>query len=111
MFYLQSIQNIKLSNIVTLLNGVIFPVTFVFIFSIIWKENGIWFAFVVSEIATLIFAYLYSRYLNKKTNGEYSGFFLKKHNDENERILEYTIHAEKKRCNIFVQTSSGIPAR
>ena len=95
MFYLQSIQNIKLSNIVTLLNGLIFPVTFVFIFSIIWKENGIWFAFVVSEIATLIFAYLYSRYLNKKTNGEYSGFFLKKHNDENERMLEYTIHAEK----------------
>ena len=28
MFYLQSIQNIKLSNIVTLLNGLIFPVAF-----------------------------------------------------------------------------------
>lgn len=77
-FYLQSIQNIKLSNIVTLLNGLIFPVSFVFLFSIIWKENGIWFAFVVSEIATLLFTYLYSRYLNKKTDGEYSGFFLKK---------------------------------
>ena len=95
MFYLQSIQNIKLSNIVTLLNGLIFPVAFVFIFSAIWKENGIWFAFVASEIATLIFAYLYSKYLTKKTNGEYSGFFLKKHTDENEKMLEYTIHANK----------------
>ena len=94
-FYLQSIQNIKLSNIVTLLNGLIFPVIFVFIFSIIWGENGIWFAFVVSEIATLIFVYLYSKYMNKKTNGEYSGFFLKKHHDENEKMLEYTIHADK----------------
>ena len=95
MFYLQSIQNIKLSNIITLLNGLIFPVIFVFIFSIIWKENGIWFAFVISEITTLIFAYLYSKYLNKKTNGEYSGFFLKKHHDENEKMLEYTIHADE----------------
>ena len=94
-FYLQSIQSIKLSNVVTLLNGLIFPVTFVFIFSIIWKENGIWFALVVSEIATLIFTYLYSKYLNKKTNGEYTGFFLKKHNDKNEKMLEYTIHANE----------------
>ena len=95
MFYLQSIQNIKLSNVVTLLNGLIFPVTFVSVFSIIWKENGIWFAFVASEMATLLFIYLYSKYLNRKTNGEYSGFFLKKHNDINEKMLEYTIHANK----------------
>ena len=90
-FYLQSIQNMKLANITTLLNGLIFPVAFVFIFSIIGDENGIWFAFLVSEIATIIFIYLYSIYLNKKTNGEYSGLFLQKHHDENERILEYTI--------------------
>ena len=95
MFYLQSIQNIKLSNVVTLLNGLIFPVTFVSVFSIIWKENGIWFAFVASEMATLLFIYLYSKYLNRKTNGEYSGFFLKKHKDINEKMLEYTIHANE----------------
>lgn len=94
-FYVQSIQNMKLANILTLLNGLIFPVAFVFIFSTIWKENGIWFAFVVSEIATLVVIYLYSIYLNKKTNGQYSGFFLKKHHDENEKMLEYTIHANK----------------
>ena len=94
-FYVQSIQNIKLANILTLLNGLIFPVAFVFVFSIIWGENGTWFAFVVSEIATLIVIYIYSKYLNKKTNGEYSGFFLKKHHDENEKMLEYTIHANK----------------
>ena len=94
-FYVQSIQNMKLANVLTLLNGLIFPVGFVFIFSIIWKENGIWFAFVVSEIATLIVIYLYSIYLNKKTHGEFSGFFLKKRADENERMLEYTINANE----------------
>ena len=91
-FYVQSIQNMKLANILTLLNGLVFPVGFVFIFSTIWKENGIWFAFVVSEIATLAFIYLYSIYLNRKTNGEYEGFFLKKLHDENEETLEYTIN-------------------
>ena len=85
----------KLANILTLLNGLVFPVMFVFIFSIIWKENGIWFAFVVSEIATLLVIYLYSIYLNKKTHGEYTGFFLKKRNNENEKMLEYTIHANE----------------
>lgn len=94
-FYVQSIQNMKLANILTLLNGLIFPVAFVFIFSVIWKEEGIWFAFAASEIATLTIIYLYSIYLNKKTNGEYTGFFLKKHHDKNEKMLEYTIHADK----------------
>ena len=94
-FYLQSIQDNKLANVVTLLNGLIFPVAFVFIFSIIWNENGIWFGFVVSEIATLAFIYLYSRYVNKKSNGECTGLFMKKHHPEDEKILEYTIKANQ----------------
>ena len=95
-FYLQSIQDLKFANILILLNGLIFPVAFVFIFSIIWKENGVWFAFLVSEIATIVVIYLYSKYLNKKTDGEFSGFFLKKRNAENETMMEYTISASKK---------------
>lgn len=94
-FYLQSIQNNKLANIVTLLNGLIFPVAFVLIFSSIGNRESIWFAFVISEIATLVFIYLYSKYLNRKTNGEYSGFFLKKRPSDNEKIMEYTIQANK----------------
>ena len=90
-FYLQSVQYNKVANIVALLNGLIFPVVFVYLFSIIWGENGIWSAFVISETATVLFIYLYSKYMNKKTNGEYSGFFLKKRSDENERMMEYTI--------------------
>ena len=95
-FYLQSIQNNKIVNIVTLLNGLILPVTFVFIFSLLRNENGIWFAFVLTEIVTLIFIYIYSRYLNKKTGGEYSGLFLKKQHDKNEKMMEYTIRGDKK---------------
>ena len=94
-FYLQSIQDNKLANVTTLLNGLIFPVAFVFIFSVIWNENGIWFGFVVSEIATLAFIYLYSRYVNKKSNGEFTGLFMKKHHPADERILEYTIKANE----------------
>jgi len=95
-FYLQSVQDNKLANIVTLLNGLVFPVAFVYIFSIFRSENGIWFAFVLTEVATVVFIYLYSRYMNKKTNGEYSGLFLKKQADPNERIMEYTIKGNMK---------------
>ncbi|WP_407409145.1 MATE family efflux transporter [Methanobrevibacter sp.] len=94
-FYLQSIQNNKIANIVTLLNGLILPVAFVFIFSTARNENGIWFAFVLTEVVTLIFIYLYSRYINKKTDGEYSGLFLKKQNDANEKMMEYTIEGNE----------------
>lgn len=100
-FYLQSIQNNKLANILTLLNGLIFPVAFVFIFSNIWNEWGIWFAFVISEIATVVFIYLYSKYMTKKTGGEYSGLFLKKRPDENERMMEFSIDASKMDAESF----------
>lgn len=94
-FYLQSIQNNKLANALTLLNGLIFPVMFVLIFSLIGDVNWIWFAFVISEVATLAVICLYSKYLNKKTNGKYAGFFLQEH-DKNEKMMGYTIKANEK---------------
>jgi Na+-driven multidrug efflux pump len=95
-FYLQSVQNNKLANLVTLLNGFVFPVAFVYLFSIFRSSDGIWFAFVLSEVATVIFIYLYSKYMTKKSNGKYSGLFLKKQTDPNEKIMEYTIKGNKK---------------
>ena len=47
-------------------------------------------------MATLVFIYLYSRYINKKSNGKYSGLFMKKQHPEDERMREYTINATQK---------------
>lgn len=53
-----------------------------------------WISFAVAEVFTVIFIYAYSKYKNKKTNGEYSGFFMNKSNKDNENIMEYAINGE-----------------
>jgi len=89
-FYAQAIQKNQLSTIISLLEGFIFPIAFASILSFSINENGIWISFVLAEILTIAFIFAYSRYLNKKTNGEYSGFFINKHNDD--KVFEHTIN-------------------
>ena len=58
-----------------------------FYFQAFGRKNGIWFAFAISKLATLIFICLYSKYITKKMM-ENTRFFLKKKHDENEKIQE-----------------------
>ena len=48
-----------------------------FYFQAFGRKNGIWFAFAISKLATLIFICLYSKYITKKMM-ENTRFFLKK---------------------------------
>ena len=90
-FYAESVQYNKLANIITLLQGLIFPVVFAYLFTYLWGADGFWISLVVSEFATSLFIFLYSKFRAYKSNGEYSGFFLnKKHDDE--AIFEFTIN-------------------
>ena len=90
-FYAQSAQYTKLSNFVSLIQGFILPVSFAYALSYFWGINGIWIAFTISELATILFIFAYSRYTSRKTDGDVSGFFLIKH-DENTSVFEYTIN-------------------
>lgn len=89
-FYAQAIQQNKLSNSISLLEGFIFPVAFACILSYLFGANGIWISFTIAEVLTILYLFVYSRYINKKTDGEFSGFFINKHNDE-EKVFEHTI--------------------
>ncbi|WP_458406404.1 MATE family efflux transporter [Methanobrevibacter sp.] len=90
MFYAESVQYNKLANILTLLQGLIFPVIFAYIFAYLWGANGFWASIVVSEFATLLFIYIYSKVMVSKNDNEYSGFFLiKKH--KGKAVFEFTI--------------------
>ena len=89
-FYAQSVQYTKLANIVTLLEGLILPILFAYLFCYLWGAEAFWISVVVAEFATVLFIYIYSKYMTKKSNGEYSGFFLGKHEEEG-RVLEYTL--------------------
>ena len=42
---------------------------------------------------TILFIFIYSRHLNKKSSGEYTGFFINKHNDD-EKVFEHTIDGD-----------------
>ena len=44
---------------------------------------------------TILFLFGYSKYLDKKTDGEYTGFFINKHNDD-EKVFEHTISGDIK---------------
>ena len=90
-FYAQSAQYTKLANVVALLEGLIFPVSLAYLFSYFWGIDGVWIAFTVSEVLTILYIFIYSKYMSRKTNNELSGFFLIKHNDDTS-VFEYTIH-------------------
>lgn len=89
-FYAQSAQYTKLSNFISLFEGLIFPVVLSYVLSKFWGINGIWISFTLSEALIILNIFIYSRYISKKTNNEYSGFFMIRHNDD-ETIFEYTI--------------------
>ena len=88
-FYSQAIQKNQLSTIISLLEGFILPIGFAIALSFVFGGNGIWISFALAELFTIVFIFAYSRYINKKTDGEYTGFFINKHNDDN--VFEHTI--------------------
>ena len=103
-FYTQSVQYNKLSNVITVLEGLIFPIILANVLTYFLGANGFWISFAVTEAVTLLFIYSYSKYANRKYKDEYSGFFLvKQHNDE--KVLEYTI---KGNVNEAVDLSSEV---
>ena len=90
MFYAESVQYNKLANIVTLIQGLIFPILFAYLFAYLWGAEGFWASLAVSEFATLLFIFIYSKIIARKSNGEYSGFFLIK-KPEDSSVFEFTL--------------------
>ncbi|WP_458454873.1 MATE family efflux transporter [Methanobrevibacter sp.] len=96
-FYAQAIQKNQLSTVISLLEGFVGPIGFAAVLSTLIGGNGIWISFVIAEAVTILFIFAYSRYINKKTGGEYSGFFINRHNDE-EKVFEHTINGDIKQA-------------
>ena len=90
-YYAQSTQKIKLSNAIALLEGLVFPLILIYVFSYFLGVNGIWIGFAVTEILTILTIFIYTRHVSKKTNGETSGFFLLKQSDD-KNLFEYTFN-------------------
>lgn len=90
-YYSQSAQYTKLSNFIAIIEGLFLPVGFAYILSYFWGITGIWVSFTLSEFSTIVFIFIYSKYMAKKTNNNVHGFFLIK-NNPNSSVFEYTIN-------------------
>ena len=88
-FYAQAIQKNQLSTIISLLEGFVLPIGFAVVLSFVFGGNGIWISFALAELFTILFLFVYSRHINRKTNEEYTGFFINKHNEDN--VFEHSI--------------------
>ena len=103
-FYTQSVQYNKLSNVITVLEGLILPIILANVLSYFLGASGFWISFCITEVVTFVFIYLYSKYANRKYNGEYNGFFLIKQNADG-KVFEYTINGD---INEAVDLSSDV---
>jgi anti-sigma regulatory factor (Ser/Thr protein kinase) len=92
-YYAESIKREKYSLLIAVIEGLILPVGGSILLIPLIGFNGIWIAFLIAEIATIIFMFAYSRYIERKSNGEYSGFFLLKKQDE-ENVLDLSVNAD-----------------
>jgi Na+-driven multidrug efflux pump/anti-sigma regulatory factor (Ser/Thr protein kinase) len=92
-YYAESIKREKYSLLIAFIEGLIFPVGGAILLIPLMGFNGILIAFLIAEIATIIFMFAYSKYIERKSNGEYSGFFLLKKQDEG-NILDLSVNAD-----------------
>lgn len=120
-YYAESIKRDSYSFLISIIEGFIVPIGVAILFIPLMGSNGIWIAFLIAEIVTIIFMFVYSRYIERKSDGEYSGFFLLKKQDEekvldlsvNDNIKEITdlasqVHSYLKSMNISDLTSTRV---
>ena len=94
-FYTQAIKRNKLSLSTSILEGFIAPIGLLFALTPLIGSNGIWISFVGAEVITIIFIFIVSRYISKKTHGEYGGFFINKRIPNGE-VLDLTVGCDLK---------------
>lgn len=94
-YYAESIKRDSYSLMISIIEGFIVPVGVAVLLIPFMGSNGIWIAFLIAEIVTIIFMFAYSKYIERKTDGEYSGFFLLKKQDE-KNVLDLSVNADIK---------------
>ena len=65
-FYAQSVQYTKLANMVTILEGLILPILFAYVFCGLWGAEAFWISAAAAEFGTVLFIYIYSKIMTKK---------------------------------------------
>lgn len=99
-FYTQAIQKNKVSNIVSLFFNLILVIVMLMLLPYVIGADGVWITPFCVGATSLLGIFIYSKYLSKKSNGEYHGIYMNKTPGEN--IWEYTINANVNEVNDLV---------
>ena len=95
MFYAQAIKENSFALKISCLEGFTLPVLLSFVLIQFIGPNGIWIAFILSEVIAILYILFYSKRVEKESNGKISGIFMiKKQDDSN--VLDYSVKADVK---------------
>lgn len=89
MFYAQAIKRNVFATTVSCIEGLIVPVLGACLLVPLIGVYGVWIAFILAELIAIAYIFIYSKYLKRKTNGEYSGLFMIKKVDF-DNVLDLT---------------------
>lgn len=92
-YYAEAIKREKYSLMISIIEGFIVPVGAAILLIPSLGIAGIWISFFIAEIVAIIFMFVYSKYMERKTDGEYSSFFLLKKQDK-EYVLDLSVNAD-----------------
>ena len=76
MYYYSTIQRRMVANILSWTEGIIVVVPAAWILSKTFGLNGIWFAFILAELAGFLVVWLYARHVCKNSGGKLNDIFL-----------------------------------
>lgn len=93
MYYYSTIQRRTVANILSWTEGIIVVVPAAWILSKPFGLNGIWFAFILAELAGFFVVWLYSKQVRKNSGGKLTDLFLIEQSDP-EIILDVSFQAD-----------------
>ncbi|MCQ2737275.1 MAG: MATE family efflux transporter [archaeon] len=97
MFYGQAIKKNLFASTVSCIEGFLVPVLGAYLLVPLIGFVGIWIAFILAEIIAILYIFIYSKHVERKSNGEYSGFFMIKKVDY-DNVLDLTTDANLNDC-------------
>ena len=92
MYYYSTIKRRTVANILSVTEGIIVVVPAAWILSKIFGLNGVWFAFILAEVAGFFMIWIYTKYVCANSGGKLNDVFLIEQNDP-EIIMDVSLVA------------------
>lgn len=93
MYYYSTIQRRIVANILSWTEGIIVVVPAAWILSKTFGLNGIWFAFILAELAGFLMVWLYTKHVQKNSGGKLNDIFLIEQT-EPEQLIDISFQAD-----------------